>query len=203
MDELTLAFGACSHLLRPLDFSLPGGEYRGRNGRLPKLVKIRHGCSPMCHCALRVPFGHALKCLLSRAISEGVQQSYASVELLLLGQPRKKSETILFPVSQARYGCVLLEPLRREGRATARLVFATDRTSHSSAVQQFPLVTSQSPLCPPWTPWSRTSCPSLERFPSSTFTRQRSKRRACRPLITPQIPYVLVDPWSRTFLSRC
>ena len=86
IDELALALGARPDLLRPLDFLLRNRNCRGHNGRVPKLVKIRHGHSPMCHRTPRIQFGHALKCIFGGGVGEGVKQSYTSVELLLNGR---------------------------------------------------------------------------------------------------------------------
>ena len=72
--------------LRLLDFLFRNRNGRGQNVRLPKLVKVRHGHSPMCHRTPRVLFGNALKCIFGGGVCEGVQQSHASVELLLNGR---------------------------------------------------------------------------------------------------------------------
>ena len=37
----------------------------------------------MCHRTPRIHFAHALKCIFGGSVSEGVKQSYSSVELLL------------------------------------------------------------------------------------------------------------------------
>jgi hypothetical protein len=55
----------------------------GLDGGLPKLMKVRHCHSPICHRTLRILFGHALKCSFGGGVSEGVKQSHASVELFL------------------------------------------------------------------------------------------------------------------------
>ena len=57
------------------------GIVAGSNGRFPKLVKIRHGNSPMSHRTPRILFGHGLKCIFGGAVSEGVKQGHAAVEL--------------------------------------------------------------------------------------------------------------------------
>ena len=113
IDELALAFGARPDLLRPLDFLLRDRNCRGRKGRVPKLVKVRHGHAPMCHRTPRIQFGHALKCIFGGGVGEGVKQSYTSVKLLLNCRQCRKSETILFPVSQVRCGCGFLVLIRQ------------------------------------------------------------------------------------------
>jgi HTH-like domain len=42
--------------------------------------------TPVRHRTPRIQFGHALKCILRSRVSEGVKQSYTSVELLLNGR---------------------------------------------------------------------------------------------------------------------
>jgi hypothetical protein len=83
MDELALAFGARPYLLGPQDFLLRNRDCRGHNRWVPKLVKIRHGHSPMCHGTPRILFGYAPKCAFSGGVSEGMKQSDPTVELTL------------------------------------------------------------------------------------------------------------------------
>ena len=69
--------------LREADFPL-GDRNRGRRkGRAPKLLKVRHGDAPMRHCAVRIEFCDAPKCILGGGVSERVKQRNPSVELLL------------------------------------------------------------------------------------------------------------------------
>ena len=83
VDELALAFGTVADLLRPLDLMLSNRNCRGRNRRVPKLVKVGHGNAPMCHRTIGILVYHLLKCIFGRGVSERVQQRDASVELLL------------------------------------------------------------------------------------------------------------------------
>ena len=95
MDELTLAFRTCPDLLCLLDFRLRNRNCRRCNWRIPKLVKVRHSHSPMCHRTLRIQFGHTLKCIFCGGVSEGVKQRHASVELLLSGRHARNRKRYL------------------------------------------------------------------------------------------------------------
>ncbi len=86
MDELQFPLGAFPNLPRLLDLFLRNRNVGGADGRLPKLVIVRHGDSPMRHRTLRILFGHTLKCFFGVGIREGVKQSDAAVELLLNGR---------------------------------------------------------------------------------------------------------------------
>ena len=81
MDELALAFRTSPDLLRPPDLFLRRRNRRELKGRVPDLVKVRHGNSPMGHRTARILLGHALKCVFSGTVGEGVKQGHTPVEL--------------------------------------------------------------------------------------------------------------------------
>lgn len=83
MNELALAFGARTELLGPLNFLLRNRNCRGGQRGLPKLVKVRHSHSPMCHRTTRVQACYLLKCVFCRDVSKGVKESHSFIELLL------------------------------------------------------------------------------------------------------------------------
>ena len=46
-------------------------------------MEVDHRDAPMSNCTVRILYGHALECLLSSAVCEGVQERNRAVELLL------------------------------------------------------------------------------------------------------------------------
>ena len=75
--------GVRAELLGALDVLFRGRNCLGQDGRVPKLVKIRHSDSPVRHGAAFVLRCYGLKCVAGVRIGKRVKQGDASVELLL------------------------------------------------------------------------------------------------------------------------
>jgi len=81
-----------------LDLLLRSCKSRGRDGRLPELVKVRPFAAPQCaiaHCGSS--FGYVLKGGLGVGVGEGVKESHTSVELLLNDWVAGDGERYFFP----------------------------------------------------------------------------------------------------------
>ena len=85
----------------------------GDKGWLPKLVKVRHGDTPMRHGTAVIQFGYLLKCVFGGGVGEGVKESHAFIELGLSRRCARDGERYFPQLLRRRVAMCLLR--RREG----------------------------------------------------------------------------------------